>query len=1055
MKKLLNLVLIMMLLLSGAVLAEEDENIALGKPVTAQSYIKGMDPEKIVDGNLKTNWARSEVVTGAWIQVDLKEAYRITSVVLHTRLDVNETNYRTYVNLQFSNTPDFSGDDVITVQAMGAVPAEYGVPVEVNITSKKSYRYVRAVKTDMFIFVLAEMEVYGYIGSDSEKLELADDVKNSRCQGAVTVLQTLGLMDNINDNEFGVNNLVTRGEAASLVSSVFAPGSTGGKMPFEDVDAGCLYYDGIAAAYANGFIKLDTMFNPDNYITTNEMIIMVLRAIGYEPKLKANYLPRMLANELGLLKNTSGLNEVSRADAAIIIYNALCTNRFEEKSINKENTLYEKGDTTLESVYDMILSEGIVTENSKSTLSGAKKKIKNQIKIGTKAYFDTDDLLGDYLGRNVVFGVFKDNPEKISVVFENDKNGEVVLPADLLKTKESDIASHKIRTENESYSLSGGFDVIYNGMAYPNFTAKDLININGELRLLDNNADGEYEAVFIKNFELIRLNGAYVEDNEKIILLDRLGNRISLDKENCTIENTEHKKTSVSKLGANKVVKLYASKDKTQSKIVVMTESASGRLEMLSDSEAKIDGKSFETADKISIESGVYVQTAVTAYSDENGKLICILKNDDAENSEWIVGFLQKVGSDDKLGGEKLQFKIFTSDGEWKKYMAADKVKTDGKMLDISGLYARISEKREYFTKNLIRFKLNNEGKIYAVDTLLENLDGDTFFSEGKLIKAGLYSKQSSAFWEMHKMICPAKNDVPSFSIPTVNGEFTDDDKYDDLYMVGDLTFLAEDRSYKLNHNIHQFMVDEYGYAGCYMKTRDYAEIEGETLTVVSDETAPFAVVKNAFPYSEGDFYGIKIDGYDIKTAKEVSFIVEDDVKVVESGLIYQEMSKCLGNHKMIELGELLNLSDSEKSRYISSITDIGSGDIVRYELIGNGKKSRALERVFTYDNEHTAVQQQSVWLAVNGNYPDHYIAFNRFQYAEITEITSKTVKLTMQNGNSEIYPIDAFSKILLCSNKKLTPKTSIIAYSGDKYRIMFYCDNASPKTAVVYEYKN
>ena len=65
MKKIFCLILSMVLLLGTfppfIASAEEDtENLALGKKVTASSTLSYYSPNNIIDGDLKTIWARSE-----------------------------------------------------------------------------------------------------------------------------------------------------------------------------------------------------------------------------------------------------------------------------------------------------------------------------------------------------------------------------------------------------------------------------------------------------------------------------------------------------------------------------------------------------------------------------------------------------------------------------------------------------------------------------------------------------------------------------------------------------------------------------------------------------------------------------------------------------------------------------------------------------------------------------------------------------------------------------------------------------------------------------------
>ena len=165
MKKLISLVVVLVMLTGmlpamgvSAAAPVADENIALGKPVYAShDRGEGYMTSAVVDGNPNTMWAGPAGTVDCYVMVDLEEAYVITSVLLYNRNDITTEQYRRNVNIEFSNTPDFSVRE--SVVAMSGQEAPFGEPVEVKPLTKTPYRYVRAIKTNSTTHVVNELEI--------------------------------------------------------------------------------------------------------------------------------------------------------------------------------------------------------------------------------------------------------------------------------------------------------------------------------------------------------------------------------------------------------------------------------------------------------------------------------------------------------------------------------------------------------------------------------------------------------------------------------------------------------------------------------------------------------------------------------------------------------------------------------------------------------------------------------------------------------------------------------------------------------------------------------
>ncbi len=1090
MKRIVTLILSLTLVVSTLFIqpisvSASGDNLALGKPAVASSTHTAYKVEHINDGNPGTIWVRGELRAAENIMIDLQEAYRITSVVLHTRPDLEPPEYRMRVALEFSNTPDFSQKE--RVMALGETPAPFREPVEIPITLKTPYRYVRAVKTDLFILVLAEMEIYGEL-VDPNAIILGDDVAGSKQENAITLLSYLGLTQPVNENIYGVDHLMTRAEAAQAIVDAFG-GSAGGEMPFADVPQNHKNYDGVCAAYNSGYITGDgtAYFKPNEYVTKGEIMYMTLRAIGYSDvvsiftEMNMNARLLKLVEDMDLFKDVpmeSYDEPISRGDIATVIYNALLAPEYRISVMEPEMVHYEKGEDLLRSRYNVVLTEGIVEENSISTLDGNEKADEQIAVIGGTTFTDSKGVLDAYLGKSVIAASYIDSGE-IFYAWQTDKNTEVVLPASNLTSTVSDISAGRIKAENaegkeKSYNLSDGFYVIKNGVADPYFKASDLLIKNGQLRLVNNDGESGYDVVFIEEYTLHYLASAF-SDDEELTIVDTKGNRKTVKLENLSLTDMHGKNQAIRKVTKNSVIKLYSTPDGKNCRIILYNEPIYGKLTALSDTTAVIDNVKYSISFGSNIDnSGVKSGDAVTAYIDEAGEILWIQRDEEASSTDWKVAFSQTYGIEQLISTD-ISFKLFTQDEKWEVYSVADKITVDGVTLKKAEFASALNRAagQNVYDKELFRYKLNGNGELRAIDTIVQSDaeadDGITFSKMDTKITEGMFTKDSSAFWSKHLMISQAKADTPTFVLPIVAGSFTTDTDFDELYSMSTVLDIAGNRSNK-TQNLQGYMPDEEGYPMIFVTTNSYSASamapSGGMLTTITSTSAPQLVVKEVTKTmsADGDIV-VQVKGLDVETQKEVSFMAKEDLGMIETGLLYQEKPECLrnttGSKNWVDLSAFVALPDAEKEKYAKSVTDIGFGDIIRYQT--QGSIVRAAERIFDFNPSIEPVGGDApmgdTWYTVGGNYPDYYNGSYRYQFGSISSATKNTLTVTTIAGNREIYLKDAFSKVLVVeeSNRgtSITEASDAHQFAGvDRYKAMVYSNTGNPQLILVYSYE-
>ncbi|MBQ7097086.1 MAG: S-layer homology domain-containing protein [Clostridia bacterium] len=1061
------------------------DNLAIGKPVTASSTHPSYKMEHINDGNLTTNWVRDDLEVGAYIQVDLGEPYRISSVVLHTRHDIDHEDYRRRMVLEFANTPDFS--DKVRVDAIGETPTAFKAPVEIPITLKTPYRYVRAVKTDVFIFVLGEMEIYGEL-VDPDAIVLGDDVAGSKQESTITLLSYFGLMQPVSESIYGVDHLMTRAEAAQAVVDAFG-GSAGGEMPFADVPKSHKNYDGVCAAYNSGYITGDgtAYFKPNDYVTKREIMYMTLRAIGYSDVI--NIFTRMnmnarllkLVEDMDLFKDVSmeSYDEpISRGDVATVFYNALLAPEYRVSVIEPDMVHYEKGEDLLRSRYNVVLTEGIVEENGISTLDGNEKNHDSNAVIGGKYFTDSKGVLDAYLGKSVIAASYIDSGE-IFYAWQTDDNLEVVLPAAYLMSSAADILAGKIVAENtdgkeKSYSLAKDFYVIKNGVAEPYYKPSDLLIKNGQLRLVNNDGESGYDVVLIEEYTLHYLVSTF-SDEEELTFVDTEGVRKTVKIENLSVTDMNGKTQAMRKVTKDSVVKLYSTPDGEHCRIILYNEPIFGKLSALSDTTAVIDNVKYSVSFGSNMESSdVKSGDAVIAYIDEAGEILWVNRDEEAASTNWEIAFSQTYGIEQLISTD-IRFKLFTQDEKWEVYSVADKITVDGvtmKKAEFASALTRAAGQNIY-DKELIRYKLNSNGELRAIDTIVlsdaEADDGITFSKMDTKITEGMFTKDSSAFWSKHLMISQAKADTPTFVLPVVAGSFTTDPDFDELYSMSTVLNVAGNRSNK-TQNLQGYMPDEEGYPTVFVTTNSYSASAmaptGGMLTTVTNTSAPQLVVQEVTKAmsADGDIV-VQVKGLNLETQKEASFMAKEDLSIIETGLLYQEKPECLSNNSSsknwVDMSAFIALSDAEKIKYAKPVTDIGFGDIIRYQT--QGSTVRAAERIFDFDPSVEPVGGDApmgdTWYTVGGNYPDYYHGYYRYQFGSISSATKNTLTITTIAGNRETYLKDAFAKVLVVEETgrgtTITAVSDAHQFAGvDRYKAMVYSNTGNPQVILVYAYE-
>lgn len=207
-----------------------------------------------------------------------------------------------------------------------------------------------------------------------------DDVASDhKAKTEISILSDIGVIKGTAEGEFSPNELVTREQMASLLFRLMLGRDDAGRVNTTDfTDLYEPYYNGaISWANAAGYIigTSDSTFEPKGGITKQDAMTMLVRALGQDSeKMKENY-PWSYINaavKLGLdrdLEDIGYTDTLTRAETAVILYNALTAEYLIGKTTGSGNVYYEST-SIIEEVFGYSMTDAILVSTNDYSIDG-------------------------------------------------------------------------------------------------------------------------------------------------------------------------------------------------------------------------------------------------------------------------------------------------------------------------------------------------------------------------------------------------------------------------------------------------------------------------------------------------------------------------------------------------------------------------------------------------------------------------------------------------------------------------------------------------------------
>lgn len=543
---------------------------------------------------------------------------------------------------------------------------------------------------------------------------------------------------------------VTRAEFISIIMNLMnlAPEGTMSSI-FTDVPAEVPYSSAVYMAAKLGFISEGGYFEPSRPITYAEACKILVTALGYSAPAYAKggypygFMQQASQLDLGLGLEMKEDSNFTIYDFSLLLSNAIeidaCAVIGSELSEKGESyRIYKEQGSILEIYRELYRVEGVLSGNGVSYLYDEGVSVaKDRVMIGDEVYvYEIYDCLG--LNVNGFYKIGRDGLKEI-IYLQPEDNSSVVFTDDSgFRVDGSYVYYYAESGRERKVKLNANVATIYNGVADKNMnldTLKFKQNLDepesddvtdGYIELIDNDDDGDYDIVSVTEYSYMIINKIDLVNG--FIYSDNAEQLIDLSDER-TLYIIE-KYGDIDNLPDGVCIEYTVAKDGRFYNIRVCNEKIEGMIESEingSEGEGKrfvIAGAEYELTHHFYNKYMNIAQLGVQieAYINEAGKLIALSSYTDKGFPYGIIYGVAKVGG--LFGG--YQVRIFGQDGVHHIFDIAKKVKLNNAETRISDedVYNQLFDTNT--TEQLIRYAVDGEGKIKAINTVIGIAEGDT-----------------------------------------------------------------------------------------------------------------------------------------------------------------------------------------------------------------------------------------------------------------------------------------------------------------------------------------
>jgi len=622
----------------------------------------------------------------------------------------------------------------------------------------------------------------------------------------------------------------------------------------------------LQAAVANRLINVSDNFRPEDAITFDEAIAIVVRATGYSrlAEIEGGYPGgyRNVAKEAELLENLSLNKNFDTAACYMLLQNMLLADVME---LSGNSYKVSDGKTLLEILYNCKMNEGILTANDVSCLGVDGSEIATlNAKIGDDTYTFKEEYKQDirnYIGYNV--RIFYDVEYNEAILMIPYRNEEVEFIEMDIELENNSLVVYK-ENKMKKYKLDTGYSLIYNGKSEDIINNAMLNPDSGKVMLINNDKDDEYEVIVVESYTYLKAGKV---NTINMTIPDGIDgtNSLDLSDNDCIYDiysPDDNEFIYIKDIPMNSYLAVRKSTDGKFIYIELCQNFVTGKIVSMDEEKLKLDDVEYYYTENFRRRYGNNaIGVKGNFYLGVNGDVISVERNDDS----WIYGYLQKVYYGDD--GDTIYARIFDQMGLWDTYLLKDRVVIDGKSMKYKSNIEQMYNQLDLNEESIIKFKAN-EGLITHLDFSDEasqygeslNVYENNSLTEYNFTTDGYYyTTNSQAFYPNFSV----KSSIV-FSIPK---DKTDRGKY----RITSNSIFADKETYIVT----PYDVDKYGVATIVL----YNNTDGNlNYNMNSSSISHMIVEQSSIAIDEDDEVRTKISGW--SNGGFVSYFVDEEVEI-------------------------------------------------------------------------------------------------------------------------------------------------------------------------------
>lgn len=743
------------------------------------------------------------------------------------------------------------------------------------------------------------------------------------------VVTGLGILDN--NYKTSPQTEITREEFVDILVKIINKNEVDGEVVFTDVKGYDSYSTKVRYAAEMGYVNGygDGTFKPKNTITPQEAAVIILKVAGYDMMAQnsggtfQDYVNLAHSNDLfdGMTGKLSGA--LTAGQTARLLYNTLdlpvvlaeYTSAGTEWKLSKDTTFMNK----FLKVYRV---RGLITATPESGLSEKGGCSEGSVGIGDEVYECGYEEAYNYLGygtENYIYSFRSDEYLVLSVPYKT--NVTMILSKDVLTGKSTSGYVHYDTENNKTkkIKIDSVVDILVNGVSAPEYSVKDAISLDGEIFFIDNDDDNDVDVISVYSYEVVFVETVSEYDEKIYNKYSYPGAVGEYDLEKAIVSITENGAVKAfSDIEKNDILMIKSSEVNGDKKyeIEIVSKKIEGNITSVRKDENKvfIDGveyyisKTYLDAVKGRDRYAKELSNGMFGvfYLDKFGKIAAF----ESVSTSYKYGVVKRTYHLDDDEGGNIKVKVFGDDGDWYTYEFTDKVRVNSGSVSKEKLLAQpeLSSDKYVLTVQLVRYKLNKDGKINNLETAVETTDENVDFRVRNVRQ--MPYRQANASFDSNVYI--GKNTVV-YDIPAM---YTDETgmvkRYTDREIgTLDEMFFYDSASFKDwgIYDIKAYNCDRFGVAEFIVKESDISSMgEGntggfifkESITSINSNNEPETVLKGVHGMNIAasvslrsdcvvkDTDGTKISADDIKMGDLLTLYYDIEGKVHNISIVYR-----------------------------------------------------------------------------------------------------------------------------------------------------------------------